>query len=306
MSNNGGTMNYADSPAGIAGIEGRENVGAVLTIGRKPDNGRGFPIEKDRLHIVNPIENAQKVRTHHPAFRAFNNADPKWRQSVNGQIVHATEAGCFQYSLRNQQAPGQPVHPQQIPYCLGNGERARRWTGSEFIDIPCPGDKCEFRQKTAQGKPSCSPSMRFLFRPIWPETSTMPSPLFKFTSNGWNSVRNFVGLFKQIADAAAAMGFDDYSLAGLNITLTLTEQTNRALKSRFPVMHVVATDHPVDFFARQLEMRRLMAERTRVKVLESPAMVQITGPEEASTAAADYRQNVPPTIDGTFDVEDDR
>ena len=137
------SMTY-NQPQGIAGLKGREPVGAALTIGIKGANGA--PTEKDRFHIVWPRENPAGIRPHHPAFKRFNEAPVDKRTLVLGDLVHATRAECFEFSYRNQKSAGQPAHPNKVPFCVGNGDRARRYFGldkegaHDFRDIVCPGE----------------------------------------------------------------------------------------------------------------------------------------------------------------------
>jgi hypothetical protein len=291
-----------DAPRGIAGLEGRESFGAALTVGRKDDQ-RGFPIEKDRFHVVWPVEDERGRRPAHPAFRRFTEAPVEHRRTALGQLVHARRAECFEYSLGAQVLPGKPQHPGRIKACRGDGVRAVRWDGSRFVAMPCPAEQCEYRQTPAKGKSPCGPSMRFAFRLCWPEKVDLPTPLAKFTSGSWNTIKGFIGFFDAIQRAADALGFSDYSLAGFRFVLTLTERTNRERQSRFPVVLVTPMDDPVAFLLRQVEQRQLVAGRPLVPLLVPP-VAALTDPEQQTgdAIAADYRQHVPGL--GPVDAED--
>lgn len=293
---------------GIAGLQGREPIGAVIAIGKKSD--RGFPIEKDRFHVLWPQENAEGVRPPHPQFRDYNQADPKFRQLVIGQIVHATAAECFEYSYRAQAAKGQPSHPSKVPFCTGNGDKAKRYVGKRngdhaFDTIACPADRCEFRQGD---KAPCKPWMRFLFRAMISEK--LPTPLCKYTSGSWNTIRNLVGFFDLIEKQSKAVGLVNPSLMGLKFTLQLTEQTNVEKKSRFPVVRIVPLDDPITFFSAQLdrveraralglngqpEQRQIAEQRAPIRVEQARPVAALTDREESNpdTESADYRNHTP-------------
>jgi len=271
---------------GIAGLEGRENVGAVVSVGVKGD--RGNPIEKDRFHIVWPQEDANKRRPHHPSFKDYNTADASTRQRILGQLVHEHRAECFEYNYRCQSAPGKPSHPAKIPFCTGNGDRARRYIGPKdtegFRDIVCPADKCEFRQGQ---NPACKPWARLLFRLCLPK---YPTVLAKYTTGSWNTIRNLIGFFDEIDRMARAMGLDHYSLAGFQFILQLTEKTNAERRSRFPVVVAVPYSDPVTFFEGQIGRRERLAELNRpVSLLEDSQ-------SNADEEAADTRNHSGPRM----------
>ena len=271
-------------PQGIAGMVGRESFGAVLVVGIKGENGA--PTEKDRFTIVWPVARDAtfkatsgktwkgEIRDPHPSFRAFNTAAQARRVEVKAQLVHGTQAECFQHSYRCQKVDGRPGHPAKIPYCMGNGVTASRYIPGDkradergYVTIPCPGEKCEFRS-TARGKAPCGPGMRLAFRLLWTnDAHGMPTLLTKYTSGAWNTTKNCLGMFEHIARAASAVGLPDYSLAGLRFTMQLTEKSSAAAKTRFPVVQFVLEDDPVAFFAAQMERRRQIAELAPIESL---------------------------------------
>lgn len=251
-------MNMPKNPEGIAGLEGREPIGAALTVGIKGPNGA--PIEKDRYHILSPdavlAEYSKRdggsykapKRELHPSYTSFNEAAPERRRVIPARLAHATIAELFEFRLQAQSgAKGIPAHPKKAPVCRGNGETAIRWDGTDFKPLPCPGEKCPYSQPTpgANGKstkPACGPFMRFLARFDFPETAgrRLPSIPFKFTSAGWNSTRNFLGFFDAFRKACAGFGIDpnQVPLFGMPVSLILNERTNPETQARFPVVSI--------------------------------------------------------------------
>lgn len=254
-----------EAPTGIVGLKGRENFGAVLSMGVKGQ--RGFPVEKDRFHIVWPQEDEAGIRPHHPQFAPFNRAGPEHRKVVLGQLVHHTKDECFQYSYRCQADRRLPAHPKKVPACRGNGATALRWDGDDFREIPCPAEKCEFRQPISDKKgPPCKPWMRFGFRLVWRDrASDLPTPATKFTSGGWNTIKNFLGFFEAIERAAEGLGFADYSLMGFRFSIQLVEKKGPA--QRFPTAVIVPLDDPIEFLMQQVEHRQQIAARPTVAAL---------------------------------------
>lgn len=254
-------MNQRRALNGIQGLTGRDPIGAVLSVGKK--NDRGFPVEKDRFHLVLPRESTgeDKVsrRLDHPAFADFNAGKPESRRVIRGNLVHATEAECFEYGLRAQLLR-KPAHPNMAPQCTGDGVRALRWIGpgaDNFQEMACPHDLCPYRQ--GENK-LCKPHMRFLFRLNWREDSRAPRMLAKFTSGSWNTVLNFRGLFDYVARTAAQLGIREPSLFGFPFVLTLAEQTSAAKHARFPVVTITPDDvDPVEFFRLQHEARAALS-----------------------------------------------
>lgn len=282
---------------GIAGLEGKQPIGAAVTIGIK-DPKKGFPIQKDRFHIVMPEADVNDRREHHPLFKPFNHAPPGKRQIVYAELVHSTIAECFDYKLRAQNAKGHPSHPAKVPLCIGDGNRARRYQGEKggehvFEDIACPHDRCPLRQGQ---RPECKPWMRLLFRLRWKSADTgMPEPLVKYTSASWNTVRSFVGFFEHIESAASALGLDRYSLAGFPLMLTLAEKKSAARQSRFPVVTVAPLVEVSAFLKRQVEFRRELAD---LRAVERPAITQapavaLTDREERANEDRDFAAHHP-------------
>ena len=235
-------------PDHIEGLKGREPVGAAVTIGVK-HQAKGYPIEKDRFHIVLPYE-ADGRREHHPAFNFYNAAPADKRRVLMGNLVHRTRADCFEHHLKAQVLGRSKAHPDRRPACIGDGVKAIRWMGDDqdnFAEIQCPNSRCEYRLTTP---PSCKPWMRFLFRLRWND-ARHPAMLVKLTSGSWNTTRNFLGFFQHIEKTARQLGISDPALFGLPFTLTLVERTKASAKTRFPTVSISPDIDPVDWFSRQ-------------------------------------------------------
>lgn len=92
------------------------------------------------------------------AYAARLSETHQGRRILHGTILHARfeaeERGDldgavysrFQAQAKPSSQGGKPP-PGQRPWCTGNGHTASRWTGSEWAQVPCPGDRCEFRKE---------------------------------------------------------------------------------------------------------------------------------------------------------------
>lgn len=243
---------------GITGVKPAAPVGAVLRIGIK--GPKGAPTDRDRFYICQPKADASKSRPLDPRFSAFNTSNAlDWRRDIFGELVHAAESDIWSRQLICYRPKGQPSPPTSRPYCVGDGVKATRWDPKagergEFVEIPCPNGACQFRQKS-RSRDGCKPHLSFLFRPTWPEGSTLPTPLMRLDSRSWNSVANFEGFFEHIreqVDGLKARGIitEDPSLFGLKFRLSLREQTNASERARFPVLTLSATESVKDWLIR--------------------------------------------------------
>jgi hypothetical protein len=262
---------------GIDGVDGREPVGAVVSIGIK-DKQRGFPTETDRFHIVQPRE-CNNVREPHPAFASFNSAPAEHRKVIRGNLIHATRQDCFEYRLRAQVIKSIGAHPNRRPCCEGDGKRAIRWSGDDadsFMEIQCPNERCEYRQTQPA---TCKPFARFLFRLRWKDASPMPTPLCKFTTGSWNTVNNLLGFFKYVEKVARELGIKNHSLFGMPFMLTLTRQTKPSLQRAFPVVTITPEQDPVEFY---------MQQRERIAGINTAEIAALPDMQEPDIVAADY------------------
>lgn len=298
-------------PRGIAGLAGREPVGVVVTAGRKalPGDGTkpGTPINRERFYLMMPdpapVEGVMGgARIPHPAFAAYNAerrgevpVAPTERARLIGRLAHATEVECFHYSRRLQiDSNTRRALPSRRPFCVGDGVRAVRIRpdgpgGAEQEHaIECLGDRCPYATGLPDG---CKPSMRFLFQLGWDGDALragMPTPLAKFTSQSWNTIRNFIGFFERIRAAAAAEGWESYSIAGFPFELTIQPKLGGPDgRRKFPVSRIAPLHDPISWF-------RLDAAERREALGVSQPVSLLVGPEATPrTEALDWSQNTP-------------
>lgn len=264
---------------GIDGLRPRMPLGAALSVGIKGPSGA--PTNTDRFYFVSPYDSAEgkfRVRPQLPQFAAWNEAEPAARRLVRGNLLHARREECFEYRLRAQVLTSKwPAHPQKLPACTGDGDRATRYYGDtpdDFREIACPNELCEFRQGSVK---LCKPFAQLLFRPRWENGERFPSPLTKLTTGSWNSVSALAGFFKYIDDQARQFGLESYSLFGLPFSLQLTMRTKPQAQQRFPVLAISPDCDLIQFFAAQ---RRNISELGGD--LKSLPAVALTDPEMQS------------------------
>lgn len=285
---------HPPQPRGIDGLEGREPIGACLTVGTK--GPKGNPIDRGKFYVKSPDMAGDGARPPHPAFRAFNENEGVFRQRVAGVLVHSAWPECFEFGLRAQVLPKHPTHPRKVPACVGDGVRAVRYAGTgedgshDFREIACPHDACEFRQ--GDPKP-CKPWMRFLFRPIWPGEGKLPTPLMKFTSQSWNTVRNFVGFRDYVESQARSLGVTDWTWYGVTFEMTLTEKSDPSKKSRFPVVTITPTADVQSFLVAQRQMLRDVRQPLPVAITSRPVALLDAPQQEPETIAEDIVETQP-------------
>ena len=151
--------------------------------------------------------------------------------------------------------PSGKMHPDARPWCVGDGERAFRWSGGEaddFRSIVCPNDRCEYRRREAGKMPACRPWMRLLFRLRWPDGNPLPTPLTKYTSMGWDTIRGALGMFVALEEAMGQLGAR-VPLYGYPITLTLILRRKPSLNRRYPVVIIAGETDPVSWVGMQRE-----------------------------------------------------
>lgn len=343
-----------DTPSGIAGFEGREPIQATLSLSVK-DERNGAPSQKDRLHIMTAAltqKEYQKngggtykapAREYHPSFASFNAAPPDKRRAIPARIGHITAAECFELRLQcasmtpaqlragswtnanGAQVRALPAHPQKGPSCIGNGQIANRWNGTEYERIPCPGETCIYSAKgpissyTKQPEKSpCGPWMRFVGRFDWdpiaardkdgapvlnadgsPKMVRFPNVVFKLTSMGWNTAKEFKGFFDAFDRACAGFGVDPLTvpLWGMPVTITLEQRRNMDTSppSVFPVASIAMRGDIdlITWIGNQLEqgshLRQLAARAPMIALTDRSQQA----PEVLN---ADYEVVAPPTI----------
>lgn len=274
----------------IAGVEGAEHIYAVLSLGKKDANL--IPREKDRFHIVNPHE-TDKRRLTHEDYEPFNAAPKELRTTIRGNIMHATKHDCFGMQLFNYTNKAVGTHPKELPFCEGDGTRARRWMGKtpdNFQDIECPNRQCPF----AISK-ECRSMMRFYFRirwtpvdsqkPIDARFATLPTTMFKYVSKGWNMVNNFMGFFDDIDKMAKGLGLQAYSLVGLPFVMRVYDRTGKVNGQgvRYPVVSISAETDILSFFKMQKEMI------SYITAGQQPVGLLSDGEQKPEVIAADWR-----------------
>lgn len=308
----------------IEGLESRDPVGAVLTIGVKalslPDNdplfqsspklrGTGSPVYADRFWIVSRFEDERRVRPLLPEFRRFNSAPAAARLMIHGNFTHATIGEVFDYHLRAQKLPKPEPNPVGgRPACQGDGIRATRYGGKDasgsdtWSEIECPNRMCVFRQ----GRPTaCKPFGRLYFMPRWDHYNDPefhgPRPLMKWATGSWANVASVQGFFDHVSRQAEQLGiipprpdgapFNPLTpIYGLPFSLALGRKTQAQEGRAFPVVAISPEVNLVDFFCAQRE--RLAAIGGRLVAL--PAGGALSPVEnEPNEVLADVRQLSP-------------
>jgi len=253
---------------GIAGVKGKEPVGAVLTIGTKT-GPRSHPTDRDRFYIKVP-DSSEDMRACHPAFTVFNAADPARRKTVRGVLVHSSETECFEWHRKAQKLPPPFQNHSKLPACTGDGKQAKRLVmlpdkSVEFLDMACPNDLCQYAQQpNPQTPPACKPWARLLFQPVWQDGPTgpspLPTPLMKFTTQSWHSVDAMVGFFDYIREQAALCGVDKPQLFGLPFEITLAEKSSPEKRTKFPVVRLSVTTQLQAFLIGQMQRGQQLAQ----------------------------------------------
>ena len=274
----------------IAGVEGREPVGAVLSVGTRK-SATAAPSDRDRFYIKLPKTDGTKTRPEHPAFAAYHKAEPEHRRVVQAVVVHGrreewTTAGLMHYAQK-----GDPT-PNGRPWCTGDGQEATRWdrAAGAYRTIACPHDRCEYRQGR---EPLCKPLLRVLFQPVWAAGSKLPTPLMELDAKSWHGAQNMAGMIRHVEEQARHLGVPDgWSWYGFRFSIHLTEQTSRERQSRFPVLRFTPEVSVQSFLLAQAENRDRLADayRPRVALTEPETVIDVadvaaalSGPREVGS-----------------------
>lgn len=232
-------------------------IGAALSVGVKPVGG-GYPIEKDRFHVVTAKTRERKerggrkveYRPHDPRFSAFNEADLETRRVFYGMLCYHREEECWHPNYGMYRFPsGDLTSPKTKRFaCMGNGKTAERWVDGAAAAIPCPGEGCPYRQDRGEDKAPCQPRARFWFIPRWlpsqgnafarylPDTSIkmlLGRPIMRLSTQGRAARDTFAGMIQTVRAQAEPLGGIP-SLYGLPFEMTLSEGTNAEKKTRWP------------------------------------------------------------------------
>lgn len=310
---------------GIAGLEGREPVGAILRVGRKHPQ-KGYPIDRQRFYVAKTTQDASGAKPLHPAFAPFNAPveDPSTRATVLMGIVHATRDECSEMYLRNQRSPRGSNPPNMRPFCTGDGISASRWDGErgEFCGIACLNEACEYRQPGSghrgQGR-ACKPHARLLAQILWrrevagldvDKSRLMPSVLCRFTSNSWNTAAAIKGFFDawdrlalqltrqgaDLVDTAQNMETGEheiiarkFSLVGAKFELSLQEKADKDPRTgesrRYPIVVMSPVDDPLTHLLHQATAIQQIRDSGRA------AVAMLRDPDQQDQRTADYLSN---------------
>lgn len=239
----------------------------------------GGVVERDRFHLMmfkTPGSGMKAVSVPHPDFAEFNRIfTPKGdddmendrerrrhnalRRVLRGTLIHGqfeapsrTGDGCIFTRFSANRLPNVPENPLRRPACSGDGHEATRWNGREFITLPCPGDRCEFRQEyqSRQGPTTdCKRASTLVFQLRWRASDSIkPLPcaracietagMYSFATAQW------WGFYQVIAQQWTLLGGQGApDVFGLPIRLVLTETSvpQRGAKVWVPELH---TDLP--------------------------------------------------------------
>lgn len=320
---------------GTPSITPRKTVGVVAALGRKL-KPNGFPVDKDRFWLVNPVADAKGaagVRRPHPDFAAFNTAAPsaltreqmEWADKRNvphdealgrivrahndqrtvllGTIVHATRDEAFYDDFRAQKLKGHE-NPNGGPSCQGNEVWAQRWMPAQgaYLKIPCPGKECPYRvggtdQRGNKTRPPCGPKSALVFQLRMVD---YPSALCRMDTGAFEGNGNIKGFFDKIEEQAAALGVTNYSLFSLPIRVHLTRRTKQG-GSEWYVPDVQPDFAPgttlQDWLLLQMEKRRELAGPDTLQIGMAPTAVEsLDGEDMAVVERAGSIGEPPPGV----------
>ena len=223
---------------GLPDIQPTTEVGFVLSAAIKGEKGN--PTEGEGWHLLTPGTVVRKARTargkeynfdardHHPRYRAYNNLPYEERRFFHCQLAFADPREFWEPKYWAQKGPikhpdceANPVH--KGAWCQGGGGQAQRWrltdpeTGEpigrdgkgDYVDIPCPGEACPFRQEFDTGRTykgeavkwtPCGRGMRIWFWPRWKsdDEEKWPRYLGKLKTYSRRAVNSFAGILHSV------------------------------------------------------------------------------------------------------------
>lgn len=293
-------------PAGLVGVEPRDPIGVAVTMGIKGKGGA--PMLKDRFWLMSPQTASTEfhaggksyrspARTLHPSFARWNDAakageagagdrrGPGRVGTIRGNLVHADLKDAAFWNRAAQKLPEPHENPpSQRPACEGNGITALRFSGitegrEEYESIACPNEDCPFAIRGL-----CKPHAMLLFRLRWDQTDEFergfPSLLAMWSTRGWNSLRNLLGLFELVLGTEAVapweprekwktglaqeLGLDRVSLVGMPFVMTIGEKTKPSEQKRFTVVSFSPDGDLVEWLVNQRRQRELAGGTERL------------------------------------------
>lgn len=296
-------MNYPELPLGLLGISPRNPIGVKVNCGIRSRERGGAPTAKDRFWLMTPESATEKfgsssemARQLHPAFAAWNKlamaGSEKKRGdarlgTLRGNIVHHAWQDAATWNRAAQKLPSPHQNPpSRRPACQGNGISATRYEGSgpdgeRYASIACPNRMCQFAMNGA-----CKPFGGLLFQLRWSPTDPFErefQPLLAlWTTRGWRSLENLVGLLEYVlgteailtaedrehstADQrtkwrpglAAGLGIKNPSVFGLPFTMTISERTSPAKQARYSVVSFSPDGNLMEWLSLQMERREAL------------------------------------------------
>ncbi len=287
-----------------------QTIGVALSVGVKPKGG-GWPIEKDRFHIVQAKtrereEGGKKVdyRPYDTRFEAYNNADLETRTVFYGTLCYHYEKEVWNPSYGMYRFPkGRGDNPRTKRFaCTGNGVDAQRWLEGELRDIPCPGEECGFR--SLGQPPACMPRARFWFMPRWipsqgkafarwlPDGSVkqlLPRPIMRLATQGREARDTFAGMLKLVRNQAAAVDFEVRSWFGLQFAITLSQGKNAEKGTKWPDITFSLDEDWMSWVQWQAGQFRQLAEAPEMLALGAASGDEI----DPEAAGAEHAAIVP-------------
>lgn len=244
---------------GVGEVHKRQPIAAVVEVARRAPGLPGTP-EEGKWRFVRPFTSIPEgaeyafnvlqsvttttvqrgsikapARELHPQFAAFNQCAPVMARTLRAKFVAWHEKDAWQNYLGTYQSAN---GKEKIPgwWCRGDAHTAERWDAQteKFKKIPCPGENCEFQQPNFGYKKDqalCKPNLKIWAQFNWPDLSDgrqnpMPKVLFQLDSKSWNNIANIQGMFSQIFDIAAPMGYKlgEFPVFNLQFTMNLKER----------------------------------------------------------------------------------